>query len=600
MTRSRTRRSSLAHISAVLASMLALGATSHAGTTVGYLTIEGELPEREAMAPLWFAPADNMTLPALIRTINDAAADDDINALVLRLQSPALSLQRVEELGEAITRFRSTGKKVHLFGEIYDQPEVVLGSYCDDVIIQRGAAVTFTGLYMEEMFLKDALNWAGITPDFIQIGDYKGASEMYAQSAPTKAWDQNINQLLDGLYANMTRHVMDGRGLTTAELERAMSSGIFIEPEDAVRSGLADAAIDRLELDERMEQTYGEEFEWDLSLAPGGDAADFASMGFFEAFSTIMKSMESASRETTRDTIAVVHIDGPIMDGESSSGGFMSSPSVGSTTIREALAEIEDDRNIRGVIVRINSPGGSAIASESIWIGLRRIAEKGIPVWASVGEMAASGGYYIAVASDKIYVNPSSIVGSIGVVGGKLALGGMWDKVHVNVVPRTRGPMAGVLGSLGPWNDAERAAVERSMKNVYEQFVERVRRGRKGIEIDETAEGRLFTGSHAIERKMADAIGGLETTIGAMASSLGLERSNIDVLDYPAPLTLEEILQGGFSLGASAAAEHPLAEAIKPLVGDHAWDALRDAASAITLLRKEPVLLVSPSILIFK
>ncbi len=577
-----------------------IASTATAARTVGYLKLEGELPEREVMAPFLFAKPDKLTLRGLIGTLNGVAADPEMSGVVVRLVEPKLSLSRVEEIGAAFKRIRAAGKKVHLFTEIYDQSTVVLGSYADEVIVQSGGAVILTGVYMEEMFLADMLKWVGVTPDFVQIGDYKGAKEMFANSAPSPEWDQNVNQLLDSMYEHVRAHIKEGRGLNDQQLDAAMSEGLYMEPGDAVKFKIADAEVDRLSLDDHLKAAYGADFKWNLGLGAGGDEPDFARMGLFEAFAEIMKAVEDMSGGTVRDTIAVVHIDGPIMDGKSSNGSFLGGATVGSLTIREQLKKIEDDDFVKGVIVRVNSPGGSAIASENIWVGLRRLAEKTKkPVWVSVGSMAASGGYYIAVAGDKIYVNPSSIVGSIGVVGGKLALGGLYEKLHIHAVPRSRGPLGGIMSGLAPWTDAERGAITRSMKRTYDQFVDRVAKGRKGIDVSKTAEGRIFTGDKAIALKMADEIGGLDDAVVDMAASLGLPEDSYDVLDYPGPMTLAEMFENGLPFGAAS----PRVEAVETLraaVGEQAWDAVADAMQALLQLREEPVLLAMPRVVIFR
>jgi protease-4 len=312
----------------------------------------------------------------------------------------------------------------------------------------------------------------------------------------------------------------------------------------------------------------------------------------------------AGERGPTGPTIALLHIDGPIVDGESKPGGLMGEASVGSLTIRKALAEIEASDLVKGVVVRINSPGGSAIASESIWQGLRRVAESR-PVWVSVGSMAASGGYYIAVAGDKMYVNPSSIVGSIGVVGGKIAMGGVYDKLKIHVVERARGPRASIMSSVAPWNDEQRALVRSRMQETYDLFTKRVATGRPGIDLAATAEGRLFDGRRAIDLKMADQIGGVEDAIRELAVAVGLPEGAYDVLDYPAPPTLTEVLSDAmerFGMGASAPGVglDAIAAGVRDVVGPRAWPSLRDAAAALLQLRKEPVILASPRVLLFR
>lgn len=578
-----------------------LSAASGAEPQVGFLKIEGALAERDASPASLLGGAGEPTLRAVIDAL-DRAGRTSLRGVVIRLAEPQLERAQVEELGGAISRLRARGQKVHVFTEIYGPAELLLGSYADEVIVQSGGAVSLPGLYAEEMFLADALRQWGVSPDFVQIGDYKGASEMLGNSAPSPAWDQNINQLLDSVWGLTLSRLKDGRSLTDAQLEEAMKQAFLADPERARGLGLVDAVVDRLALDEHLEQTYGEGFDYDMTLSPGTASADLAQLGFFEMFSQLMRAVEGAQSQTSTDTIAVLHIDGPIIDGESRPAGFMQGASVGSLTIRQVLRDLEDDANVKGVILRINSPGGSAIASESIWLGVRRLAAMK-PVWTSVGSMAASGGYYIAVAGDRIFVNPSSIVGSIGVVGGKLAMGGLYEKLKVNVVARSRGPRAGIMGGLTPWTDEERSLVRQRMSEVYDQFVARVRTGREGIDINQTAEGRLFTGVRAVELKMADDLGGLHGAIDAMAQELSLGEGAFEVRDYPPPPSLEELLKGVFPMGAAAGLSAPAGDgavvgALRELVGPRAWKQIQSGLTALLQLRREPVLLVHPSVII--
>lgn len=581
----------------------ALAAVRDEAPTIGLIEIEHELSEREAPLASIFGSDGHPTLRRMIGIIDDAAADSDLDGLVIRLRDAALGSTQVEELAGAIKRCREAGKKVHIFADSYGTAELMLAAHCDEVLLQSGGDVTMPGLYMEEMYLADTFNWVGIQPDFVQVGDYKGASEPMARSSPSPQWEQNISQLLDGMYGNIREHVKTGRKIDDAQLDRAMEQAVMASGEVAKNTKLVDEVIDLPMLSKHLEKTYGGEVEWaNLTESDDEPAPDMQN-----PFTLFAKLMKAPSHRPKRDTIAVLHINGPIVDGESTSGGFMGEESVGSYTIRRALQEIEDNDKIKGLVIRVNSPGGSAVASESMWLGVRRVSEHK-PVWVSVGSMAASGGYYVAVSGSKIYVNPSSIVGSIGVVGGKLALGGLYEKVKLNVVPRSRGPMGGLLGSTRVWSEAERSLIRTRMTETYDLFTRRVTAGREGIDLSKTAEGRLFVGSAAINNKMADKIGGLTDTITDLAVQLSLEEGAYDVLDYPAPQGLGEILESMFGSMASAkvngaASSNPLAgiaAAIREIVGPKAWPALRDQMSALLQLRKENVLLTSPRAVIFK
>lgn len=574
------------------------------GQKIGRLELEGKLHEQPG--PLDWLVGGQPTLRSVIDTLSDAATDSDISAIVIRLKDAELNRTQVEELGTAMDDLREGGKKIYLFAENYGPTDLLLGAHADRIVIQAGGEVSFPGLHMEELFLADTLAWAGVKADLVQIGDFKGANEMFVNNAPSKAWDQNINQLLDSLYGNMRDELKQGRKLSDEQLDTAMKKVWMADADEAVECGLIDAAVDLPKLGEYI--TGKPEPEW-TELDAGTDSKlKLDTSNPFSALPNLIKALSESPREKpSKPSLALLHIDGAIVDGDSSNGGLFGESGVGSRTIRNALEDIRSEDQIKGVVVRIDSPGGSAVASEVIWQGIKRVAEKK-PVWVSVGSMAASGGYYIAVAGDKIYVNPSSIVGSIGVVGGKFAMGGLYDKVKVRVVERSRGPMADLESSIQPWSPEQIALVRTKMRHTYDLFTKRVSAGRKEIDLSKTAEGRLFTGNKSIEMKMADKVGGLDECVEDLAEDLKLR--DYDVLDYPGPKSFQEMMQDlAENFGASAPGiRAPLGSAVLPevaafareVIGPQAWPQVRDSLGAMMQLRKEPVVLAIPRALILK
>ncbi|HHN78867.1 MAG TPA: signal peptide peptidase SppA [Phycisphaerales bacterium] len=568
---------------------------------VAMLEVTGDPPA--VAGPLSIFGDTSPTLSEYVSILHDAAADDELEGVIVRMKDATLSTSEIEEIGRAMGDVRDAGKGVYFFAENFGTAELLLGSYADEVILQQGGAVSLPGLYMEEMYLADTLDWLGLRADFVQIGDYKGADEAITRTSPSKAWDENISGLLDAMYANMRRVLMEGRGLTEQEMDAAMDALWWADGPRAIESGLIDAEVDLTELFDHIEASArvrgwsGEKVAYRGELGPGEEGVDYSNplLIFAELF-------QPKHRQTTGPTIALLHINGAIVDGDSTPAGPFGGASVGSRTIRNAIKKIARDENIEGVIVRIDSPGGSAIASEVIWQGLRRLAAEK-PVWVSVGSMAASGGYYIAVGGQKIYVDESSIVGSIGVVGGKISYGGLLDKVKVHVVGRARGPHAAMSSPTGGWDDHDKALIRERMIETYEQFTARVETGRPGIELDKTAEGRLFLGRDAVALKMADEVGTLDDALNDMADTLGLEE--FDVMDFPEPPSLDEMLSnafGGFMsspIGGGASLREQLAAA-RALLGDERFTLLRDAAAMGTMLSREPVLLTTPGIVIFR
>ncbi len=574
------------------------GAAGSASPSVAVIEIEGSPAEVE-VGFTWLGDG-GQTLLGLVETLDTLAVDDEFSGVLIRLKDSTLGYTQVEELGAAIKRVRDAGKRVDLFAEGYATTDLLLGAHADSVLIQRGGGVSFPGLYMEEMFLADTLSWVGVKAQLVQVGDYKGANEQMTRSSPSPEWNENISSLLDAMYENMRSDLKGGRGLSDSELDNAMRETWMASGAEAVEVGLIDTEVDLPVLPDHLETVYG----GDITFV--NDPYAVASLGpdFSNPFALLSQLGDAGSARIDIDhpTIAVLHINGTIMDGESSSGGlFGGGTTVGSRTIRNAIEDIRREPLVKGVVVRIDSPGGSAIASEVMWQGVQRLREEK-PVWVSVGGMAASGGYYILSAGEKVFVNPSSVVGSIGVVGGKYSLGELYDKAQIKIVERARGPMAGLFGSADEWDAAEIAAVREQMKETYDLFTARVTAGRPGIDLSKTAEGRLFVGSDAVGLKMADEIGGLDDAVNELAYELDV--ADFDVVHFPAPPSFDQVIEemlGGL-VGSPKVGIGPasLGAALKGLIGEDRYSAAVDTLNGISLLKNEPVLLVNPRTLFFK
>ncbi len=571
------------------------------GTKVGLIELDGALlPHPSPMA--WLGGEQQPTLLDLVGALRRAGDRDDVSGVVIRLKDAKLKVTQTQELGQAMRALRAKGKKVHVYAEAYGQGELALASFADEVLVQDGGPISLPGIYMEEMFLADTLGWVGLKANMVQVGDYKGASEPMARNAPSPQWEQNLNGLLDSMYANLRDQIKAGRHMNDEQLDAAMRHGWLADSADAVKLRLVDRAVDFATLGDDLKKAYAADVSWDTTLL-GSHKAKLDAGNPFAMLAMLTKKPDNTPKGPS---IGILHVDGAIVDGDGKDGGlFGGEGNVGSRTIRRAIEEILEQDQIKGVIVRIDSPGGSATASEVIWQGLRRLAAKK-PVWASVGSMAASGGYYIAVGTDKIYVNPSSIVGSIGVVGGKISMGGLYDLVKVRVYPHARGPAAGMFRSTTDWTPEELAMVRGKMTQTYDQFTRRVAAGRKGIDLTATAEGRLFTGDKAVALKMADTIGSLQSALDDMGASLGLDKPG--VVHYPSPKSLDEVLQDAFKQFAAAPglgdsrAPSPLVQqllgTLKDVVGEAAWPSVRTNLQGLWELRREPVLLMMPAALV--
>ncbi|MEM6458756.1 MAG: S49 family peptidase [Planctomycetota bacterium] len=569
---------------------------------VGWIELSGTL--REAPTPFaWVTEADaGPSLPGLIDQLELIRDDATYRGVVLFLDQPMLTLTQCTAIADTLEELRAAGKTVMTFAETYTLTDYLIASAADEVLLQKKGELYLNGLAIEEMYLAGMLEKIGVRPDLLQVGKYKGADETLMRRGPSEAWDENIKGLLDGLYDQTVDRIAAARGMDRAELEKLMADGWTLTDEQLVERNAVDRLVDR-DLLSATEPAFGDTWDWDTEL--GQKTSDLDMSNPFAVFSTLFAE---PTRQTDKPTLAVIHADGPITSGESSIGdGLFSDASIGSATMIRALEDALLDEQVKGVVLRLDSPGGSALASEVIWQSLRELGNDK-PVVAVVGSMAASGGYYIVSGADEVYVQPHSILGSIGVVGGKITLGGLYDWAGIDVVRRSRGPGGELFNSVEPFTEPQRAEVRRALTLVYDQFVERVELGRgdRLPDVSQVAEGRLFVGSAAVENGMADKLGGVDDALGDLADRLGLAEGEYDVIDLPGPMSLGDYLDGLFGVRGPAVSQAlgtdapAVLQAAERLLGPVAWQSVSRTLSGLMLLRDEPVLMLMPSAIVVR
>lgn len=568
-------------------------------SVVGWLELSGAL--RTGPVPYaWVSSADaGPSLRDVLTQLRHVARGDQYLGLVIYLDWPELSLTQIDAIRREIGQVRAAGKRVLVFSESYDLKSYLLASAADLILLQHKGDVTLAGLSVEEMYLAGLLELVGAEADLLQIGQFKGAREPLTREGPSAAWSSNMDALLDDLYAQVIGPIARDRGITRDQVEAIMKDSWSMTDRDYLERGLIDRLVDR-DLTAVTEVQFGTDFTWDdtMGVRAGVGATVDSPFAFFRML------FEKPMTATSRATIAVIHARGAIHSGDSQhGGGLLGADTIGSRTLVKALGKARDDGHIKGVVIQIDSPGGSALASEVIWQAVRELAETK-PVYAGVGSMAASGGYYIACGADRIYVAPASIVGSIGVVGGKIVLGGLYEKLGIHVTRRSRGPLSDMFNSVEPFTDPQRKAVRSALERVYDQFIDRVSigRGTRLQDVGAVAEGRLFTGRQAVANGMADRIGAIDDAVTAMADELGLEAGTYDVIHLPPPMSLSEFLGGVLSVrsGAVNVQASPAIRAAKRLLGPAAWASVRTSLSGLMQLRHEPVLLMMPRVIVIR
>lgn len=366
--------------------------------------------------------------------------------LVLYLDMPALTATQTDAIYMALKDLRDSGKTVVTFAQAYSTADYVLASASDVIALQNKGMVELSGMHIEEMYLMGLMEKVGIQPNFIQVGKYKGAAEQMTRKGPSEAWSKNMDGLLDGMYETLLKRIAEGRGVTEDKVEKMMEQSWTLDDRGLLKAGIVDRLCGR-DMIEVTETEFGDEFVWDTEMGQSSNNPMAAAMAA-NPMMMLTALMQDPVTQTQGPTIQVIHANGAIISGDSESGDglFGGGESIGSRTIDEMLDDALNDDNVKGVVLRLDSPGGSALASEVMWQAIRAFGEEK-PIICSVGGMAASGGYYIASACDEILIEPRSIVGSIGVVAGKLNLKGLYDLVGISVHTRSRAQrLAAFLG----------------------------------------------------------------------------------------------------------------------------------------------------------
>jgi len=494
---------------------------------------------REKASP-WdiFGSDGALIVPELLARIAADAKSDKVRTIILKLGEVTLGPAQAEELAAALAAAKKAKKRVVVYLGRGDLVSLVASAPADLVAITPESSVFAPGLQAEVSFYKDLLGTLGVEADIESVGQYKSAMEPFTRSTLSDAARENLESLIDGLYKSLVAGIGTPRKIDLAKVEAAIDKGL-LTAEAAKAAGLVDELRYWGELLE--DETKGK--PKDAGVAWPVPAATPELGSIFDIFKLI--SGDSAPPPETEPKIAVLVAEGPIVDGRDPSD-FMNSDNVIATEdFLDELHAIENDPMVKAIVVRIDSPGGSALASDLIWRELERVGKK-LPVVASMGNVAASGGYYIAAAAKKIYADATTLTGSIGVFGGKMVYGGLLEKIGVQTVVIARGKNAGMFSGLTRFTGSEREVMRASMQHTYKTFVNRVAKGRSMSfdAVDKVAQGRVWTGKQALEVGLVDKLGGLDEAVheAARMSKAWPAGAEPKVQIYPKKKTLMDLL----------------------------------------------------------
>jgi protease-4 len=484
-----------------------------------------------------------LDLKEAVSRIDKAAADKSISGAILDIREPELGRGKIQELRGAIQRFRATGKKMYAVMDSASPAAYLVACACNEIVIPETGEVELPGIHAEATFYKGLLGKLGIEADFIHLGDYKGYAEPYTREKFSEPVRENMTALIDGLYDEMVTTIVKDRPLSVSQVKEIIDTGLLTATR-AKELGLIDRVAYADTLRDDLAKTYGtDEVAYVKNYGQKKVDADFSGpMGFLKLMQTMMGGDE-ASHHDHGQKIAVVYAVGSITTGKSAAEA-LGDATMGSTTICEAIRTAKEDKDVKAVVLRIDSPGGSALASDLIWHEAQGL---GKPLVASMGDVAASGGYYIAMGADKIYATPGTITGSIGVVGGKLAVHGLYDKVGISTETIERGRNSGLFSSSDKFTDSEREVIKGTMEDMYRQFTEKAAKGRHmPVEkLRELAGGRVYTGRQALSNGLVDQLGTLDDAIDKAKELAGIDKdAKVTIETLPEPTNFLESLFG--------------------------------------------------------
>ena len=467
-----------------------------------------------------------MALRRAILTLREAATDKRIRGLLITgMFSPhsyGTGFAALHELREALVEFKASGKPVKAYFDEVSTPELYVAAVAEELMVNPFGLVVMPGLATEPMFYGDAFTKWGVGVQVTRSGKYKGAVEPFIRRDLSPENREQLEVLLKDLWGVIVNDIAEARGISPAAVQALVDAEGLITPESAQRGGLISAVGYRDEILKTLhEETVAEEGE------------PFAQV----AFSDYEQLLKTKPTKETEATIAIVYTEGEIVDGEGEKG------EIGGAAFARALRALREDENIAAVVLRVNSPGGSASASEEILRELRLLRESKHLV-ISMGSYAASGGYWISSFGDRIFAEAATITGSIGVFGVQLNVQDFGAKVGVTWDRVQTGALAGVMSSARPKSPVELAVFQRLVDHTYDEFLNRVAEGR-GLEKDyvqEIAQGRVWSGAQAVERGLADEIGGLGAAI-AHAAKLAEITGDPEIYEYPSTQPLGEALK---------------------------------------------------------
>ena len=513
-----------------------------AKVVVPVFSLSARITEKPAAEELLFATSGKPeSFLSFTKRLRKAVDDDEVKGIVFLSGTASFGIAQTEELHQIMDDLKKADKKIYAHADDLDTKRFVLFSGATHLAVSPTGHLFVTGIYGEQLYLRGLFDRIHVKPDFLTCGAYKSAAELFMRKSASPEAKEMYGWLYDGLYDSYLTAISKGRGVTKDKVRGWIDEGLY-SAESATKAGLIDASEYPQDFEARIRKDLGEGVEFDHRYGKKKQKEIDLSNPFaaLQIWAELLSGGKKA--ESTKDAVAVVYVEGAIMPGKGTPSLFGESESAYSDPIRKALDKVADDKSVKAVVLRVDSPGGSVVASELILSATQRVKKKK-PLIVSMGNVAGSGGYYVSCGTDTIFAEPGTITGSIGVLTGKLATEQMWDQIGINFEPHARGKRAAMMSSAAVFTDDERADLQKWMDEVYEDFKDHVlaaRKDRLTKPIEQLAEGRVFTGKQALEYGFVDKLGGLNDAIKFAAKQAKMEEYEVRMV--PKTKSVFEIL----------------------------------------------------------
>lgn len=497
------------------------------------------------------AGRDTPVLRDIVEALEKAREDSRVSGLIARIGAAPISMAQAQEIRDAIALFRAKKKFAVAFSETFGEFGPGNGAYYlatafDEIWLQPSGDIGLNGLMMESLFFRGTLDKLGMAPRMDQRYEYKNAMNVYTEKKFTPAHREAMAKIKDSMFSQVVRGIAQGRKLPEARVKALIDQGPFIGKE-ALDARLVDGMAYRDEIHAKVKEKAGKD-------------ADLL---------YVKRYLERAGRPHQKGpVVALIFGLGPVVRGKSEFDPFAGSSTMGSDTVAGAFRDAIKDKDVKAILFRVDSPGGSYVASDAIWRETARAKKEGRPVIVSMSSVAGSGGYFVAMAADKIVAQPATITGSIGVLGGKMLTNGLWDKIGFSFDEVHSGQNARLWSSTHDFSREEWARFQAWLDRVYADFTSKVAEGRKlpKEKVLQIAKGRIWSGEDARSLGLVDELGGYPAALALVRKAIHVKDSeDVTLRIYPRKKTTFEALTHKLSGDEAESSESRQAEVLARL-----------------------------------